>query len=72
MHSLSSFDRTVTAIESMKYTKANLFLDNDRAGEEHTQQFIEVLGHKAISQSDLFKPYGDLNGALCANNSSMK
>jgi 5S rRNA maturation endonuclease (ribonuclease M5) len=67
MHSLSSFQQTVTAIKSMGYEKVNLFLDNNRAGKEHSQKFQSELGEIVISQSHLFEPYEDVNDALVAN-----
>lgn len=67
MHSLSSFQPCVTAIESMGYKKANLFLDNNRAGKEHTEKFKTHFGELAVSQSHLFQPYEDINDALVAN-----
>ena len=67
MHSLSSFQQTITAIKSMGYEKVNLFLDNNRAGKEHNQKFQSALGEIVISQSYLFEPYEDVNDALVAN-----
>lgn len=67
MHSLSSFQQTLTAIQSMGYEKVNLFLDNNRAGKEHSQKFQSALGETVISQSYLFEPYEDVNDALVAN-----
>ena len=67
MHSLSSFQRTLTAIESMKYQTVNLFLDNNKSGKEYTAKFQNILGEAACSQSSLFEPYEDLNDALKAN-----
>ena len=67
MHSLSSFQPCVSAIESMRYKKANLFLDNNKAGKKHTEKFKAHFGELVVSQSHLFEPYEDLNDALVAN-----
>lgn len=67
MHSLSSYERTLTAIKSMKYQTINGFLDNNRAGQETTNRFNQELGDKFNSQSTLFAPYEDVNDALMAN-----
>lgn len=67
MHSLSSFQSCVEAIESMRYTTVNLFLDNNRAGKASTKKFIEHFGKLASSQSYLFEPHEDLNDALQIN-----
>ena len=67
MHSLSSFQSSATAIKSMKFKKVNLFLDNNKAGKEHTEKFQNHFGELVVNQSYLFEPYEDVNDALVAN-----
>ena len=66
MHSLSSFGRTTNAIQKGGYQTINTFLDNDRAGEEHSAKFKELFGEKVTDQRGLFAPHNDLNAALIA------
>jgi Toprim-like len=67
MHSVSSFQRTVIAIRSMKYNKVNTFLDNGKAGQECTRNLTKILGGIVFPQNSLFESYEDLNDALIAN-----
>jgi hypothetical protein len=67
MHSLSSYKRALQFIEDKQYKSVNLFLDNNKAGKDHTAAFLRDLGEdKANVQSNLFLPYMDINEALKA------
>ena len=67
MHSLASFDRTAERIRQKDYNAIHIFLDNDKAGREHTKKFIQILDEKSKPQNDLYASYKDLNDALKAN-----
>lgn len=64
MHSLSSFTRVCEFIRKESYTTINTFLDNDRAGQQHTKQFIQEFGEIVQPQNALYEGYKDLNEAL--------
>lgn len=70
MHSLSSFQRTIDFIKKGGYEEVNLFLDNDKAGKEHTQRFADMLGEGVKSQHDFYQGYKDLNECLIHNQES--
>lgn len=72
MHSLSSFQAAIQAIKNHQYKKVNLFLDNNKAGQEHAQKFIEHFGNSCESQSYRFAPHEDLNDALVHGKKIMK
>lgn len=67
LHSLSSYSRAAEFIKSRAYAKIYTFLDNDEAGQKHTERFKEEFGQLVVSQSSLFAPHEDLNAALKAN-----
>lgn len=67
MHSLSSFTRVCEFIRKEDYTTINTFLDNDRAGQQHTEQFIQEFGVIVQPQNALYQGYKDLNEALIDN-----
>lgn len=65
MHSLSSFSRAEAVIRRESYRIINSFLDNDKAGQEGTDRFLEAFPGQVTSWSDRFAPHADLNAALC-------
>ena len=67
LHSLSSFPKAAKVIRREDYQVIHTFLDNNRAGQQGTRQFMEEFPDTVLSQSDLFTPYADLNDALVAN-----
>ena len=69
MHSLSSFHHTAEVIKKKGYAVVNLFLDNNRAGREHSEKFKDIFGDLVRDQSDLYAPHEDLNDALRNNRS---
>lgn len=67
LHSVTSFDKAVSFIETNKYTTINTFLDNDRVGRSTTKQFKEAFQEQLKPQNELYSGYKDLNAALMAN-----
>jgi DNA primase len=73
MHSLSSFDKTVSYIKNNNYQNVDLYLDNDNSGKAASQKFVEALREKIQSQNSLYAEYKDINDLLRANgNLNMK
>lgn len=65
MNSLSSYGKTLSFIKDKGYKSVNLFLDNDKAGNEATESFISDLGEELVEdQASMFLPYVDLNDML--------
>jgi hypothetical protein len=64
MHSLSSFHQAVSKIQDHGYSRINLFLDNNPAGQKATTRFVEEFGDCVFDFSPSFSKYVDLNEAL--------
>jgi len=71
MHSLSSYNRTLKAIKENGYTSINTYLDNNKAGYEHTEKIKTDLGDLVHVQSQLFLPFVDINDMLKAQMKSI-
>lgn len=66
LHSLSSFPKAAQVIHHEAYHHIYTFLDNDRAGQDGTQRFLQEFPGLVTSYSARFAPYADLNDALMA------
>ena len=66
MNALSSYERTKTYIEAEGYSQINLFLDNNRPGQDAAQVFADDFGGRVLNHSLTFAPHVDLNDALVA------
>lgn len=65
MNSLSSYNKTLAFLQDQDYKSINLFLDNDKPGNEATKSFIDDLGPELVhDQASMFLPYVDLNDML--------
>jgi 5S rRNA maturation endonuclease (ribonuclease M5) len=63
MHSLSSYQKTATAVQVGKYQTVNLFLDNDQSGVDVAFRFQQEIPN-TVNQAQLFHPHKDLNEYL--------
>jgi len=66
MHSLSSFQRTVDVIRQNGYQQIYTYLDNNKAGREHTEKFQAEFDDKVLPQNELYKGHEDVNAYLKA------
>lgn len=66
LHSLNSYNRCMRFLEEKSYGVINTFLDNNDAGQQHTQRFIDDYGSAVHPQSHTFSQHTDLNDALKA------
>lgn len=67
MHSLSSFRKTIDFINGKeKYSRINLWLDNDPSGQKMTSRFVSELPLLVSDQSCRYATYKDLNAFLKA------
>lgn len=64
MHSISSFDRTLSVIQEGGYQRINLFLDNDKSGRKTASRFEDELSGVVENQSQIFLPFIDINEML--------
>ena len=64
MHSLSSFEKSVTFIQLGQVQKVELYLDNDEAGQEVSEKFIIKFARLIISKNEIYFKYKDLNDML--------
>ena len=67
MHSLSSFEKTVTFIKNKDYQVIHTYLDNNDSGIKSVKQFQEAFDSKILDEGPLFLPFEDLNEALIAS-----
>lgn len=66
LHGLKLYDRATTHIQKSNYSRINIFLDNNKPGNETSEKFINDFGDRVINQSPCFAPHEDLNDALIA------
>lgn len=64
MHSVKSYERTLSMIQKVGYNSVNTFLDNDKSGREYTAKFKSDLGDLVSNQSEQFLPFVDINEML--------
>lgn len=65
MHSLSSYQRTLSYIKEKKYKLVNTFLDNNNPGKDHTDYFRRDLGKEVVNdQAYRYLPCEDVNDML--------
>lgn len=73
MNSLSSYNKTLSFIKKRSYKSVNLYLDNDKSGNESTKLFIKDLDADiAQDQASMFLPYVDLNDMLVPSRAKKK
>ena len=64
MHSVKTYERTLSLIQNKGYQAVNIFLDNDKSGREYTTKFKSDLGEIITNQSEQFLPFVDINEML--------
>lgn len=66
-HSLSSLNRVIDFLNKNKYTKLNLWVDNDKAGQYFKSKIKGSLEEQIVDFSNLYNQYNDLNLYLINN-----
>ncbi|KAA3595848.1 MAG: hypothetical protein DWQ06_16650 [Calditrichaeota bacterium] len=61
LNSVALTKRAMLFLEKHNYTEVNLFLDNDKAGEEATQKFKTLKNIQVKDQREIYKNYKDFN-----------
>ncbi|KAA3597467.1 MAG: hypothetical protein DWQ06_13770 [Calditrichaeota bacterium] len=64
LNSVSLTKRAILFLEKHNYKQVNLFLDNDKAGEEATQRFMALENILVFDRRELYKTHKDFNDFL--------